>query len=41
MGVCFCNEDGSLRYKDLDSLTAEADGAASTGGFLQVHKRKV
>ena len=36
MGVCFCNDDGTLRYKDLDGLTAEQDGAASSGGFLQI-----
>ena len=48
MSVCFCNDDGSLRYKDLDGLTEEQDGAASQGGFLQIelvsiseaHRRK-
>lgn len=38
MGVCFCNDDGTLRYKTLDGLTEEQDGAASSGGFLQIEQ---
>ena len=36
MGVLFCNDDGTVRYKDIDGLDARADGAASHGGFLQI-----
>ncbi len=38
MSVCFCNDDGSLRYEDLDGITEEQDGAASGGGFLQIEQ---
>ena len=38
MGVCFCNDDGSLRYEDLNGLTREQDAAASSGGFLQIEE---
>ena len=38
MSVCFCNDDGLLRYEDLDGLTEEQDGFASGGGFLQIEK---
>lgn len=36
MGVCFCNNDGTLRYADLDGLDAKNDSAANWGGFLQI-----
>lgn len=36
MGVCFCNDDGTLRYKTLNGLAKEKDDAASSGGFLQI-----
>ena len=38
MSICFCNDDGLLRYKDLDGFTKEQDGAASGGGFLQIEQ---
>ena len=38
MGVCFCNDDGSLRYEDLNGLTREQDADASSGGFLQIEE---
>jgi hypothetical protein len=38
MSVCFCNDDGSLRYEDLDGLTEKQDAAASSGGFLQIEE---
>jgi hypothetical protein len=38
MGVCFCNDDGTLRYEDLNGLTKEQDAAASSGGFLQIEE---
>ena len=36
MGVLFCNDDGTVRYADIDGLDAGTDGAASRGGFLQI-----
>ena len=36
MGVLFCNDDGTVRFADIDGLDATADGAASHGGFLQI-----
>ena len=36
MGVLFCNDDGTVRFADIDGLDATADDAASHGGFLQI-----
>ena len=38
VAVEFCDEDGTLRYKDLDRLSAESDSAASRGGFLHIER---
>jgi len=36
VGVTFCNDDGTLRYKDLDGLSEADDSEASRGGFLHI-----
>lgn len=38
VGATFCNDDGTLRYRDLDGLTAREDSGASRGGFLHIEQ---
>jgi len=34
--LTFCNDDGTLRFSDLDGLIAGQDNPASIGGFLHI-----
>ena len=38
VAVEFCDGDGTLRYKDLDGLSADSDSASSRGGFLHIER---